>query len=343
MSGSSWAGGRASDLTVWNDFSVCRPSSGINDTLISETENKSFEHLPREGPAESTPLQLRPATECQYRESCVTPGKSGAPQAGDQGGGPGFPGSKEEETGLSYQVAAPVPAVQTRHLAEEVILREKAEEGWPGPVVELQLSLSQEGHKGTGAPVVALLGAGKSQLPDPDRNLHHSGIVHINSAPASEKGDPSLRSSKTIQISGGHELRVLPAQGARDVGLPRVEVILDCADRQRTEGCRLQAGNGGVDAPREGGQSEAPPSLVCFAVSSEGTEQGEDPRWEPDHSRPHKHRARHARESAGGRAAAGPGWLGAFPARAVLLFFCLFFKVFLMPFIGFWNNRSCTK
>lgn len=167
-------------------------------------------------------------------------------------------------------------------------------------MVELQLSLSQERHRGKSAAVVTLLGAEKSMSPDPEPNLLHDGIVHINSAPTSEKEDPPLRSSKTIQISSGQELRVIQGNEAADTGLPRVEVIFDCSDRQKTEGCRLQAAKGCVDSPVEGGQSEAPPSLVSFAVSSEGAEQGEDPRSERDHSRPHKHRARHARKSCPG-------------------------------------------
>ncbi|XP_062964931.1 synaptopodin-2 [Cynocephalus volans] len=275
---------------------IKRPSSEISEALISETENKNHEqHLTHEGYVESTTLQIRPATKTQYREFFIAPLTSGVPLAEDQRSGPSCSEGVKEETGLSYQRAPQMPDSQKERLAEQVILREKAEVGRPGPVVELQLSLSQERHKSTSGPVVALLGAEKSKSPDPDSNLQHDGIVYLNSVPTSEKADPSLRSSKTIQISGGRELRVIQGSEAGDTGLPRVEVILDCSDRQKTEGCRLQAGKGCVDSPVEGGQSEAPPSLVSFAVSSEGTEQGEDPRSEKDHSRPHKHRARHAR------------------------------------------------
>ncbi|KAF6307258.1 synaptopodin 2 [Rhinolophus ferrumequinum] len=274
---------------------IKRPSSGINETLISGTEIKNHEHLPQEGCMESTTLQIRPAAKCQYRESCGTPIKSGAPLAEDQGSGPGFSGNKTEETVLSYQVVPHMSGAPRGHLTGEAILWEKAAVGQPGPVVKLQLSLSPEGPKGTRAPAVALLGAEQLKSPDPDPNLHQGRAVHIHSVPTEDKGDPSPRSSKIIQISSGHELRVLQAREAGDAGLPRVEVILDCSDTQKAEGCRLQAGSGGVDAPWEGGPSEAPPSLVSFAVSSEGTEQGEEPRWERDPSRPHKHRARHAR------------------------------------------------
>lgn len=289
----------ASDLTVWDGFSVCRPASGINETLISETENKSREHLPHEGYVESTTLQIRPAAECQSRESCVTLVTSGAPRAEDQGHGPSSSGSRKEETSLSCQVAPHVPDTPRGTLAEEPAIWGQGEVGWLGPVLELQLSLSQEGHKGTSAPVVTLLGAEKSQSLDPDPNLHHSGTVHINSVPTSENGDPSLRSSKIIQLSSGQELRVTPGAEAGGAGPPRVEVVLGCSDRQRAEGCRLRAGKGRVASPVEGGQPEAPPSLVSFALASEGTELGGDPRSERDHSRPHKHRARHARKSRG--------------------------------------------
>lgn len=270
---------------------MCRSSSGISEALISENENKNLEHLTHGGHVESTTLQIRPATKTQCTEFFLAPVKTEVPLAEDQRSGPDCAGSLKEETGLSYQRAPQMPDSQRGRVAEELILREKIEAEQPGPVVELQLSLSQERHKGASGPVVALPGPEKSKSPDPDPNLSHDKIVHINSIPTNEKADPFLRSSKIIQISSGRELRVIQESEAGDARLPRVEVILDCSDRQKTEGCRLQAGKGCVDSPVEGGQSEAPPSLV-----SEGIEQGEDPRSEKDHSRPHKHRARHARK-----------------------------------------------
>nr|XP_012328446.1 synaptopodin-2 isoform X1 [Aotus nancymaae] len=274
---------------------IKRPSSGISEALMSENENKNHEHLTHGGYVESTTLQIRPATKTQCTEFFLAPVKSEVPLAEDQRSSPDCAGNFKEETGLSYQSAPQMPDSQRGCMAEELILREKAEVEQPGPVVELQLSLSQERHKGTSGPLVALPGAEKSESPDPDPSLSQDRIVHINSIPTNEKADPFLRSSKIIRISSGRELRVIQESEAGAAGLPQVEVILDCSDRQKTEGCRLQAGKGCVDSPVEGGQSEAPPSLVFFAVSSEGTEQGEDPRSEKDHSRPHKHRARHAR------------------------------------------------
>lgn len=335
--------GRA-DLTVCNDFSVCRPSSGVSETLVSEAENKTHEHLPPEGYVESTTLQIRPAAQSQEGEPRLTLITSGAPLAEDQGSGPDFSGNKKEETGLSYPEATHMPDPTRGHSAEEVVLREKADSGWPGPVVELQLSLSQDMHTGTGSPTVALLGTEKSKCPDPDPNSHHGGTVHINSVPTSEKGDPSLQSSKIIQICSGQELRVIQGPAAGPAGLPRVEVVLDCSDRQQAGGCRPRAG--GVDSRLEGGQSEAPPSLVAFAVSSEGTEQGEDPSSERDHSRPHKHRARHARESRRGPAEGLGAWAfccclgctgGFFLLKIFFLCLSLAFKKLLMHKITKWN------
>ncbi|XP_023560192.1 synaptopodin-2 isoform X1 [Octodon degus] len=276
---------------------IKRPSREISEAVVSETENTNHEHLSPEECVERTTLQIRPAPETHYREFSIAPDESQAPLAEDQRSGSDDVGSTKEEAGPSYQRAPQTFNSQERSLTKEVIVREKAEAGQQGTVVELQLSLSQDRHRDTSGPAVALLGAETPASPDPDPgpSLQHQGAFLINSAPADEKANAALRSSKTLQVSSSRQLRVTRGSGAAAAGLPQVEVILDCSDKQKTEECRLQAGKGCVAAPGEGGQSEAPPSLVSFAVSSEGTEQGEDPRWEKVHSRPHKHRARHAR------------------------------------------------
>ncbi|XP_075399989.1 synaptopodin-2 isoform X2 [Tenrec ecaudatus] len=271
---------------------IQRPSSGISETLISETENKNQEPLTQEGCRGSTTLQIGPATKSQYREFYITTVKRGAFPAEDQASGPGFSGSVEEETGWSNQMPPQMPD-STRGV-DEVILSKKTEEGQPGPMVELQLSLSEQRQKATSAPTVVLLGAEKSKSPDAHTNLQHDRVIHINPVSFPEKRDLPLKSSKIIQLSSSKALKVTPGREAGEPGLPQVEVILDCSDRQKTEGCGLQAGKGHADSPVEGGQSEAPPSVVAFAVSSEGTELGELC-LEREHSRPHKHRARHAR------------------------------------------------
>ncbi|XP_012879186.1 PREDICTED: synaptopodin-2 [Dipodomys ordii] len=267
---------------------VKRPSSGISEALVSETQNEPQEQLPHGDCVERTTLQIRPAIQTQHGEVFTTSVQGGAPLAEDQRSASNCIRDIEKETDLSHQRDP-----REGYLAEETILREKV---GAGPVVELQLSLSEVRHKGSQGPGVAVQGAENLKSPDPDSSFYHEEDLHINSVIAHERADPSLRSSKIIQISSGRELTVIQGEEAEDdLGLARVEVIFDCSDRQKAEGRRLQAGKGCVVSPVEGGQSEAPPSLVSFAVSSEGTEQGEDPRSDRDHSRPHKHRARHAR------------------------------------------------
>lgn len=262
--------------------------------MDSETESINHQHLTHEGPMESTTLQILPATKTQHDDFFLVPVQTGVPLTEDQGNDLGY---AERKTGEK------VPQVldsQEGCLVEEVFLKEKAGAVPPGCVVELQLSLTKERHQCTSGPAVALQGNEKFKSPAPEWGSRPERAVHINSIPAPENADTSLTSSTAVQTSSGRELRVSQG-GAR---LPQVEVILDCSDRQKAEECRLQAGRGCVASPVEGGRSEAPPSLVSFAVSSEGTEQGEDQRSGRDHSRPHKHRARHARKSCH-----GSGWV----------------------------------
>lgn len=279
-----------------------RPSGGIRETLASETENQTPARLPNEGCVESFPQQIRPATHSQDPEPRLGPHQSGAPLAENPESGRDFSGSKtEEETDPNYAEAAHEPGRPTARWAEEVVWPErKAAMGWPCPGAELQLSLPGDTGTGPGAPTLVLLGSANPQGPGPDPSAHPGGAVHANSAPTTESSEASLRSSKVLQIRGGHELRMVRGAATGAAGLPHVEVILDCRAGRR-------AGAGRAASPLEGGRTEAPPPLVAFAVSSEGTEPGDDPRGEKDHSRPHKHRARHAREScSAGLGAGGP-------------------------------------
>lgn len=261
----------------------------------SETENINHQHLTHEGPTESTTLQILPATNTQCKDFLLASVPSKVPLAEDQGNDWGY---AECTTG---EKIPQMLGSQEEHLVEEVIVREKAEEGQPGRVVELQLSLSKERHQYASGPVVAPQGHENSKSPDPGWGSQHERTVHINSIPApEEEADTSPLPSTTSQTSSGRQRRAIPGREAGGAGLPQVEVILDCSDRQKAEEYRLQAGKGCVASGVEGGRSEAPPSLVSFAVSPEGTEQGEDQRPGKDHGRPHKHRARHARKSCRG-------------------------------------------
>lgn len=277
---------------------MCRPSSGTSETLDSESETTNHQHLTHEGPMESTTLQIQQATETQSEDFFLAPVQTKVPLTEDQSNAWGYAECPKEEQ------APPMLGSQEGHLVEEVILRQKAEAGQPGHVVELQLSLSKERHQCTSGPIVTLQGNDKSTSPDPDWSSQLERTVHINSIPAPEKADTSLTSS----TSSGRELRVIQGRDPGGAGLPQVEVILDCSDRLKAEECRLQTGRGCVASPVEGGRSEAPPSLVSFAVSSEGTEHGEDQRSGKDQSRPHKHRARHARKSCHGWGGCQGSW-----------------------------------
>ncbi|XP_055972909.1 synaptopodin-2 isoform X1 [Sorex fumeus] len=272
---------------------VKRSPSGINETLIPEAENQNHKLLTREGCVESTTLQIRPATGSQCKEFSSSPAPHRIPVAEDGESGPDCSGSVKEDPASP---GAP-HTVEFRRgcLAEETVLSGEVQAGLPESPVEFQLSLPQERHEGSSAPGEAPLEAEKSQSPDPTPPFQHDSAAPLQPVPAEEPRGLSLRSSKTIQLSSGLDLTAIPDREAGNVGLSRVDVLLNCSARQQTEGYRLQAGKGCVDSPGEGGQSEAPPSLVSFAVSSEGTEQGDEPHSERDHSRPHKHRARHAR------------------------------------------------
>lgn len=251
---------------------------------------------------ESTTLQILPATKPQCKDFFLAPVQSRVPLTDDQGNDWGY---AECTTGEN------IPQMlgsQEGHLVEEVILREETEAGQPGCVVELQLSLPKERHQCTQGPIAALQGNEKSKSPELGWSPQHEKTVHINSIAAPEAAGTSLLSSATIQTSSSQELRVIQGREAGGAGLPQVEVILEGCDRQKAEECRLKAGKGCVASGLEGGQSEAPPSLVSFAVSPEGTEQGEDQRSGKDHSRPHKHRARHARKSCRGGGRCPGSW-----------------------------------
>uniref|UniRef100_A0ACB8E8A6 Uncharacterized protein n=1 Tax=Sphaerodactylus townsendi TaxID=933632 RepID=A0ACB8E8A6_9SAUR len=162
------------------------------------------------------------------------------------------------------------------------------------PTLELQLSLSHDRHKDSSVPSLKVLGAEKFKYSETGPNLQQDGSSSVTPAPTSEK-DPSVQHSiRTFQIAPCKEVKAVPEAETKEPSFTKVEVILGCSDREK-EASRSLAEKGCVDSQVEGGQSEAPPSVVSFGISSEGTEQGEDDQnSEREHSRPHKHRARHA-------------------------------------------------
>ncbi|XP_043829254.1 synaptopodin-2 [Dromiciops gliroides] len=261
---------------------IKRPSSGINENFIPETANKDHEHFVHEDHVERTSLQICP------------------PRTQDQRA---FPGQKDEksaedcsgETKPSSQIALQVPR---RPWTEPIVLGE-TEEARPGAVVELQLSLSQDRHKDPGALVGTVPGGAENHpSPDPDPHQLQGGFGQGPSAFSDEKEDSGQGpSDKLIQLSSGRELQITQGREAGAPHLSRAEVIINYSyDREKAEGSNWAGRKGCGDFQVEGGRAEAPPSVVSFPLSSEGTEQGEDQQIsERDHRRPHKHRARHAR------------------------------------------------
>ncbi|NWI95401.1 SYNP2 protein, partial [Pitta sordida] len=267
---------------------IKRSSSGINDTLSAERENGKPENIKNEDYRENTTLQITTVKEIPHGDLCITEIYSGT----HQGAGESnihFSESNQETT-QSHRITPKVIGTSKVLLTDEAALRGKTEDRRPGTMVELQLSLSNDAHKGTSAPAVTLLGAEKCPPTGrgPSAQDDTSPLIAI---PLGMKEGNIQWSNKVVQFSSSKEVKRI--QGAAP-SIPRVEVILDCSDREK-EAPRSLSERGCVDSQVEGGQSEAPPSLLSFAISSEGTEQGEDNKHSEKDHRPLKHRARHAR------------------------------------------------
>ncbi|KFQ22025.1 Synaptopodin-2, partial [Merops nubicus] len=268
---------------------IKRSSSGINETLNAERENGKHDNIKNEDYRESTTLQINTAKERPHGDLCITEIYSET----HQGGGESkihFSETKQETT-QSHRITHKVIGTPKVLVTDEAAFRGKTEEARPGTMVELQLSLTNDVHKGTNAPAVTLLGAEKSTPSERGPSVQQDRTSPVITIPLGVKEGNIQWSSKVVQFSSGKEVKRI--QGAAP-SLPRVEVILDCSDREK-EAPRSPAERGCVDSQVEGGQSEAPPSLLSFAISSGGTEQGEDNQHSERDHRPLKHRARHAR------------------------------------------------
>ncbi|NWU90355.1 SYNP2 protein, partial [Upupa epops] len=268
---------------------IKRSSTGTNETLTAERENGQHNHVKNEDYRESTTLQISTAKEIPHGDVCITEIYSETHQ-GSGGSKIHFSEMKQEIT-QSHRISPKVTSTSKVLVTDEAALRGKAEERRPGTTVELQLSLPNDAHKGTNAPAVTLLGAEKCVPLGKVPTVQQDGTSPVIAIPLGVKESNIQWSSKVVQFSSSKEIKMI--QDAAP-SLPRVEVILDCSEREK-EAPRSLAERGCVDSQVEGGQSEAPPSLFSFAFSSEGTEQGEDNQHSERDHRPHKHRARHAR------------------------------------------------
>ncbi|NWR65040.1 SYNP2 protein, partial [Bucorvus abyssinicus] len=267
---------------------IKRSSSGINESSSAERENGKHDNIKNADYRESTTLQINTAKEIPRGDLCITEIYSEI----HQGAGESnihFSETKQETT-ESHRITPKVIGTSKVLVTDEAAFRGKTEER-SGTMVELQLNLSNDAHKGTSAPAVTLLGAEKCTPSGRGPAEQQDGTSPVIAVPLGVKEGNIQWSSKVVQFSSGKEVKRI--QGATP-SLPRVEVILNCSDREK-EAPRSLAERGCVDSQVEGGQSEAPPSLLSFAISSEGTEQGEGNQHSERDHRPLKHRARHAR------------------------------------------------
>lgn len=254
--------------------------------MSAERENGKHDNIKNEDYRASTTLQINTAKEIPHGDLCITEIYSETHQGAEESN-IHFSETKQETT-QSHRITPKVTGT-SKVLVTDEAFRGKTEERRPGTMVELQLSLSNDAHKGINAPAVTLLGAEKC-TPSGRGPSVQDGTSPVIAVPLGMKEGNIQWSSKVVQFSSGKEVKRI--QGAAP-SLPRVEVILDCSEREK-EASRSPTERGCVDSQVEGGQSEAPPSLLSFAIPSEGTEQGEDDQHSERDHRPLKHRARHA-------------------------------------------------
>ncbi|XP_030917861.1 synaptopodin-2 isoform X2 [Geospiza fortis] len=268
---------------------IKRSSSGINETLNAERENGKHENIKIEDYGENTTLQMNTEQEIPHEDLCITEIYSGT-HHGAAESNTHFTETKQETT-QSHRIPPKVIATPKVIVTDEAGVRGVAEEEGPGAMVELQVSLSNDGHKATSTPAVTLLGAEKFPPSGRGPSAQQGGSSPLIAVPLAVKEGNIQWSNKVVHFSSSKEVKRIQSAAP---SIPRVEVILDCSDREK-EAPRSPSERGCVDSQVEGGQSEAPPSLLSFAISAEAAVQGEDSKHSEKEHRPLKHRARHAR------------------------------------------------
>lgn len=252
-------------------------------------ENGKHEDIKIEDYRENDALQVSAAQEIPHGDLCITEIYSGTHHRAAESN-THFAETKQETT-QSHRTPPKVIGTPKVIVTDEAAGRGMTEER-PGAVVELQLSLSKDTHKATNAPAVTLLGAQKCPPAGRAASAQEDRSSPLIAVPLAVKEGNIQWSNKVVHFSSSKEVKRI--QGAAP-SIPRVEVILDCSAREK-EAPRSLSDRGCVDSQVEGGQSEAPPSLLSFAVSPEATAQGEDSKHSEKEHRPLKHRARHASE-----------------------------------------------
>ncbi|CAN2388913.1 Dlg [Pristimantis euphronides] len=238
--------------------------------------------------AESTTLQIRTGPESVSREWEISETKC-QPFSSRTGCNTGvMEAEKDKEIILCHKITPKVIETPKDNRTVVIPATRRTEEGRQGAMVELQLSLSQDMPLSTrGVPTVTLLGAETSSEAEHGLQKSEADV----SAYLTKKETPMQKTSTTFQITGKQQAKIIPIKEAQDTTFSRVELILDCSGRE-SESRSLPA-EGCVKSVEEGGHLVEPPSTVSFGITVEGSEQGEED--QQDHSRPNKHRARHAR------------------------------------------------
>ncbi|XP_071609597.1 synaptopodin-2 [Heliangelus exortis] len=267
-------------LTDGLQMLIKRSSNGINETLSAERDHVKH-NIKNED--YSTALQINTVKEIPHGDLHITEIYSETHQ--EAGESNIHFSEMKQETTQSPRIS---PTVL---VTDEAAFRGKTEERRPGAMVELKLSPSNDTHKGTNAPAVTLIRAEKCPPSGRGPSVQQDRTSPVIAIPLGVKEGNIQWSSKVVQFSSGTEVKRIQDEAP---SLPRVEVILDCLDSEK-EAPRSLAERGCVNSQVEGGQSEAPPSLPSFAISTEGTEQGEENQQSERDHRPLKHRARHAR------------------------------------------------
>ncbi|XP_058048592.1 synaptopodin-2 [Ahaetulla prasina] len=269
-------------LTDTLQMLIKRFSNGTNETLSPELENENLTDIKNKEYKESTTLQIRTAMPSSHQElQIIVPTEETLPTNTEQTI-VDFSGAKQEIIPC-YKIPPKVIEAPKVHCTEASAFTG----GKPGSTVELQLSFPPDRNKSssTGLTVVEVQ----------ESKPLETGSVLTQKATSWVKEPSAQWTGKIVQIVGGKEIQGTHEYERKEPSLTKIEVILDCSD-QAKEASKFLAEKGCVESQVEGGQSEAPPSVVSFGISSEGTEQGEDEQpSEKEPSRPHKHRARHAR------------------------------------------------
>ncbi|KAM4706626.1 synaptopodin-2 [Discoglossus pictus] len=269
----------------------------LNKTMEAECKNGEDEKVEYK---ESTTLEIRPAPENNLPEGQEIPETFYARTDSDTDF---VVNNKNKELLQFHKITPKIINTSMSGVTCEVPQVGTTEDGRQGAMVELQLSLPQDMILGTGVPIVTVLGGGKikssekeegEQKKEKEEGEQKNDTVSISEVCFSQIQAPVQQSSTTFQILGRQETKVIPTAKTEDPSFPRVELILDCSGTEKEEP-RSLSDRGCVESVEEGGQSEAPPAAVSFGITAEDSEQEDDQQAEKDPTKPHKHRARHAR------------------------------------------------